>query len=90
VIAIAFRRKKEKAEEIQEIYAEEAVTEEGSEYDAVEGDFRYLIQDEGEDEYDIYRKDYDADGEEGLPVDDYKYEPDEYIKGWKTEQIKGL
>ena len=84
VIAIAFRRKKEKAEaeEIQEIYAEEeAVAEEGSEYDAVEGDFRYLIQDEGEDEYDIYRKDYDADGEEGLPVDDYKYEPDEYIKG---------
>lgn len=83
VIIFAFRKRKE---EVQEVYYEDEQTavEENTEYEAVEGDFRYLIQDEAEEDgFDVYRNDYDADGDEGLPVyepEEYKYEPDEYVK----------
>ena len=82
-VFLAFRKKTEKVEE--ESYEErESVAETDEEYDAIEGDFRYLIQEDAEDDYDAYRVTDDSSQEEGLPVyqplgDDYKYEPDEYI-----------
>lgn len=81
VIIFAFRKKKEK-QDLQEPDEAQPQTQEtdNEQYDDVEGDFRYLIQDDSEDDFDVYRN--SSDDEEGLPVyqpDDYKYEPDEYV-----------
>ena len=97
IIIFAFRTGKEKApkkskkkdaaselEEVQENDEadEETIEEEKSPYDAVEDDFKYLIQEDGDD-FDIYRNaPSDETDEDGLPVypdDNYKYEPDEYV-----------
>lgn len=97
IIIFAFRTGKEKApkkskkkdaaselEEVQENDEadDETIEEEKSPYDAVEDDFKYLIQEDGDD-FDIYRNaPSDETDEDGLPVypdDNYKYEPDEYV-----------
>lgn len=97
IIIFAFRTGKEKApkiskkkdaaselEEVQENDEadDETTEEEKSPYDAVEDDFKYLIQEDGDD-FDIYRNaPSDETDEDGLPVypdDNYKYEPDEYV-----------
>jgi len=93
IIVLAFRSKKEKpvknskkkdtASELEDVQGSDEATEgEKSPYDAVEDDFKYLIQEDGDD-FDVYRKDYSEEtDEDGLPVyqaDDYKYEPDEYV-----------
>lgn len=84
VLVLAFRDKKKKkapkkVKEKKVVYEAEA---EETVYDDVEGDFRYLIQEDAEEDgYDVYRNGGEAE-EEGLPVyeaDDYKYEPDEYV-----------
>lgn len=82
VLIFAFREKKviEAEQSVEAEYEIKAEAQEGQ-YDDVEGDFRYLIQEEVEDDYDVYRSE-ESDSEEGLPVyepDDYKYEPDEYV-----------
>lgn len=97
IIIFAFRTGKEKApkkskkkyaaselEEVQENDEadDETIEEEKSPYDSVEDDFKYLIQEDGDD-FDIYRNaPSDETDEDGLPVypdDNYKYEPDEYV-----------
>ncbi len=83
VIVFAFRDKKKKATvQTEEQKIAQFDQAQDTQYEDVEGDFRYLIQEETEDDYDVYRNEYEAEGEEGLPVyepEDYKYEPDEYV-----------
>ena len=80
VLILAFRKRKDDVQEklqYEQVYIEEA---DGRFTDDVEGDFRYLIQDDAEESYDVSPSDNE---EEGLPVyeaDEYKYEPDEYVK----------
>lgn len=74
------KSKKEKEAELEDVYDEEASQQEQTEESSVDDDFRYLIQDDGGDDFDVYRDDYSDD--EALPVyqqEDYKYEPDEYV-----------
>ena len=80
VLAFVFRDKSKKAtkkavkkQEVQEIYSEDP------QYEDVEGDFSYLVQDENEDGYDVYREEYEGDDAAVYEPDDYKYEPDEYV-----------
>ncbi len=73
-------KKKEEATELEDVQEEEAAVQEQTSDNSVDDDFKYLIQDDGGDDFDVYRKDYSDD--ETLPVyqaDDYKYEPDEYV-----------
>lgn len=81
-------KKKRYAQHAQEVYYEDSDATEDenarSEYEDIEDDFRYLIQEDGGDDFDLYRNESSEENDEdALPVyqdDDYKYEPDEYVR----------
>lgn len=82
VIVFAFRDKSKKVAVRPRKKAKPEAEREQARYDDVEGDFSYLIQDEPEEGYEVYREEYADETQEGLPAyeaEDYKYEPDEYV-----------